>query len=250
MNTPKVVVITGAAQGIGRATALAFARENYRVVLTGLNPPALLRTGNEVSQLGAEVWVQPADLTQLAERDAVFDGALQRFGRIDVLVNNAALLGVPAMALSLDETPQHFDAVMSVNLDAAFFCAQRAGRAMVQQGGGSIVNVSSVGAAAAQLNCAAYCASKAALEAITRSLALEWARHNIRVNAVAPGDVRTEASDQVLAASPDQLQGRFTPLGRQGTPEEIAQVIAFVASERASFMTGSVVLVDGGFLSY
>lgn len=250
MNTSKVVVITGAAQGIGRATALAFAAEGYRVVLAGLDPQGLAQTAEQVRSQGAQALVQPTDLTQPAQREALFAATLEQFGRIDVLVNNAALLGVPAMAISLEETPQHFEAVLAVNLNAAFFCSQLAGRVMVAQGGGSIVNISSVGASAAQMNCAAYCASKAALEALTRSLALEWARYNIRVNAVAPGDVRTEASDQVLAASPDQLQGRFTPLGRQGTPGEIAQTILFVASEKASFMTGSVVLVDGGFLSY
>ena len=229
MNTSKVVVITGAAQGIGRATALAFAAEGYRVVLAGLDPQGLAQTAEQVRSQGAQA------LTQPVQREALFATTLEQWGRIDVLVNNAAMLGVPAMAVSLEETPEHFEAVMGVNLNAAFYCSQLAGRAMVAQGGGSIVNISSVGASAAQMNCAAYCASKAALEALTRSLALEWARHNIRVNAVAPGDVRTEASDQVLAASPDQLQGRFTPLGRQGTPGEIAQTILFVASYKASF---------------
>lgn len=251
-STRKVVLVTGAGTGIGAGTARHFAELGYAVVLAGLGAARLQGVRDEISAAGGEAFAYELDVVDAAARDALFEAIRQRYGRLDVLVNNAGVTGVPAGALSLDETPEHFMWVINVNLTAVFFLSQRAAMMMKDQGGGAIVSVSSVGGSAAQENGAAYCASKAGVDSLTRSLALEWARHGIRVNAVAPGDIQTEQSDNTKASEPNRPRPyqRTTPLGRPGTAREMAEVIAFLASPAASFVTGEVLRADGGFLIY
>jgi NAD(P)-dependent dehydrogenase (short-subunit alcohol dehydrogenase family) len=178
------------------------------------------------------------------------------FGQLDVMVNNAALTGAAFQARAfMEETDEHWRDVLDVNLNGVFMCMQEAARQLIkQQRGGSIINISSVAQYAAQEHAAPYCASKAGLDGLTKVAAIELAAYNIRVNNVAPGDINTQASADVVSAAAERgATGKFfrhTPLNRRGTADEIGHVVAFLASADASFVTGATWLVDGGFLSY
>ncbi len=251
-ETP-VALVTGAGSGIGAATARRFAAAGYEVVLCGLGESGLAETDETIRQAGGKSWWRLVDVTDDAGLDGLFGDIAGRHGRLDVLVNSAAMVAAPVFAPAIDQAKAHFERILAVNLTAGFVCAQRAARMMREQGGGAIVSVSSVGARAAQENAAAYCISKGGIDQMTRSLALEWAPFNIRVNAVAPGAIdvgRHDAGAARRASGASMQYVRRTPWGRHGKPEEIAEVILFLASPAASFVTGEIVRVDGGFLAY
>jgi NAD(P)-dependent dehydrogenase (short-subunit alcohol dehydrogenase family) len=250
INGGRVALVTGGATGIGAATCRRLAADGYAVIVAGLEPEGLARVAAGIGAQGGTAIAYEIDITSVAAREVLFAEIAERFGRLDVLVNNAAIVGVPAKGPALTETLEHFERVMAVNFTAAFVLSQLSARLMQGQGGGAIVSVSSVGGSAAQLDSTAYCASKAAIDAMTRNLALEWAPLGIRVNAIAPGDIQTDGSDRTKAATAPHPYIRTTPLGRPGTAEEMAEVIAFLASPAASFVTGAVVRADGGFLIY
>jgi 3-oxoacyl-[acyl-carrier protein] reductase len=236
----KAAVVTGATRGIGRAIALAFAREGADLVVSGRDRAAGRTVCGEVAALGRRAVWHAADLADAAAARGVVEAALAAFGRVDVLVNNAGLFQRrPALEL----TEADWDRLLDVNLKAAFFCAQAAARAMLARGGGAIVNVASDAAWSGGLNpCAHYAASKAGMVSITRSLAKELAPHGIRVNALAPGLITTDMG----GTAGSTLPGLTIPLGREGTPDEVAAATVFLASDEASYVTGANLNLSGG----
>jgi NAD(P)-dependent dehydrogenase (short-subunit alcohol dehydrogenase family) len=236
----KVTVITGAAQGIGEACARRFAREGAHLVLADIDDARgeLLATA-----LGA-LYVH-CDVGDSAQVNALVQRAVAQHGRIDVLVNNA---GIFKAAPFLDVTEEDFDAVIRVNLKGAFLVAQAVSRVMAKAGSGSVINMSSVNAVMAIPSIASYNMSKGGINQLTRVMALSLADHGIRVNAVAPGTIATELAAKAVLTS-DEAKARIlsrTPMRRLGTPEEIADVVAYLASDAASYLTGEVITADGG----
>ena len=237
----KTAVVTGATRGIGRAIALAFAAEGADVLVHGRDSGVGRDVVAAIEKLGRRAAWHAADLGEAKAASGVVAAALAAFGRLDVLVNNAGLFQRKP-ALELEET--EWDRLLDVNLRAAFFCAQAAARAMREAGrGGAIVNVASDAAWSGGINpCAHYAASKAGMVSVTRSLAKELAPFRIRVNAVAPGLITTDMGGTAGSTLPDLR----IPLGREGTPEEVAGVVAFLASDEASYVTGANVNLSGG----
>jgi NAD(P)-dependent dehydrogenase (short-subunit alcohol dehydrogenase family) len=246
----KVALITGGGSGIGFGIARVLADRGASLVLAqrrfdrAEEAAAALKT---TPVLPVEVDIsQPGSVERMAEK------AVAHFGHIDILVNNASTTGLPAIAGMLDCSPAQIDAIVDVNLKGTFYCSQSVARRMIAAGiAGSIVHIASVGAYAAQESASLYCATKAAQVALTRAMALELATHRIRVNCVAPGDIPTEASALVSrAAGAPERSHRTTPLPRVGTPGDIGNAVAYLASDDAAFITGATLIVDGGFLTY
>ena len=235
----RVVVVTGGAQGIGEACVRRFAAEGARVVMADILPaPAWAR------KLG--IVCIPCDVGSSAAVDALVTQVVKAFGQVDILVNNA---GMFKAAPFLEVTEADFDAVLRVNLKGSFLMAQAVARAMVQTGTrGSIVNMSSVNGVLAIPEIASYNVSKGGVNQLTRAMALALAEHGIRVNAVAPGTIATELAAQAVLTSQAARQKVLsrTPLRRLGKPAEVADVVAWLASDAASYVTGEIVTVDGG----
>ncbi len=237
----RVVIVTGGAQGIGAACARRFAREGAQVVIADLAREA----GEGVARETGGHFIA-CDVGDKAQVDALVAQTVALHGRIDVLVNNA---GIFKAADFLDITEADFDAVLRVNLKGSFLMAQAVARAMVQSGTrGAIVHMSSVNGVMAIPTIASYNVSKGGINQLTRVMALALADHGIRVNAVAPGTIATELAAQAVLTSDDarrKILGR-TPMKRLGEPEEIADVVAWLSSDAASYVTGEIVTVDGG----
>jgi NAD(P)-dependent dehydrogenase (short-subunit alcohol dehydrogenase family) len=254
----KVIIITGGATGIGWGIAQSCAREGAALALA--QRPADIKLAEEkvaaLQAAGQRALAVGCDITR---RDLVKDmiaRTVAEFGRLDVMVNNAALTGASAEVRPfLEETDEHWRKTIDVNLTGAFICTQEAAFQMIKQGGGgSIISISSVAQYAAQENATPYGAAKAGLDGLCKGAAIELAPQGIRVNLVAPGEIYTESSadfaEEVTDSGGSGKYFRHTPLGRHGQVGEIGDVVAFLASDEASFVTGATWRVDGGFLSY
>ena len=249
----KVAIVTGGGTGIGLGIARVLAGRGVRLMLAQRRSAPLERAVTELAD--ADVMTMTVDIRDPDAVERMVDRTIDRFGKIDILVNNASLTSMPAVASLEACDRQQVDDIVDVNLKGTFYCSQAVAKVMIAAArGGSLVHVASVGAYAAQEYASLYCATKAAQVSLARSMALDLAPHRIRVNAVAPGDILTEASADIVgdlaAAGASGRYIRTTPLGRRGTPEEVGHAVAFLVSDEASFITGATLVVDGGFLAY
>jgi NAD(P)-dependent dehydrogenase (short-subunit alcohol dehydrogenase family) len=246
----KVALVTGAASGLGAASARALAREGATVILTDLSEDAGHRVVDQIKAAGGEALFLAQDTSSEADWARVVAAAVSAFGRIDVLVNNAGISGGPfdLMSSSLEDWRK----VQAVNLDGVFLGMRHVGPIMAEHGGGSVINLSSILGKVGMAGAAAYCASKGGVCLLTKAAALEWAPLNIRVNSIHPGFIETPMVANALVQSENGNEMREFlisrhALGRLGAPPEIAEAVVFLASNESSFMTGAEMVVDGGY---
>jgi NAD(P)-dependent dehydrogenase (short-subunit alcohol dehydrogenase family) len=250
----KIAMVTGAAQGIGKAIAMAFSREKANLVLADTNYQKVQETGAEIERMGGKALCFPTDVTAPRQVQEMVDKTVETFGRIDILVNNAGILrAVPF----LHATEEDWDLTLDVNLKGVFLCSQAAAQKMVSRQRGRIINVASNAGKVPRVNNAAYCASKAGVILLTRVIALELAKYGVTANALCPGATETELLVKTQSGGLSQgLEGIIKgsletfragiPMGRLAKPEEQASMVLFLASDAASHITGQTFIVDGG----
>jgi NAD(P)-dependent dehydrogenase (short-subunit alcohol dehydrogenase family) len=240
----KVVLISGASRGIGEATAIGMAKAGADLAIVSRKLPDLEKVGEEIKKLGRKCLPVQAHLGKVEEINFLVKRVLEEFGKIDILVNNAATN--PTMAQAIDVDERAWDSIMNLNLKGLFFLSQAVGRVMRDKGGGKIINVSSVAGITPDL-LPIYSISKAGVNMVTKVMAQQWAQYNIRVNAVAPGLTKTRFSE-ALWKNPDILKIAMfkTPMGRPAEPEEMVGAIIYLASDASSYVTGQIIAVDGG----
>jgi NAD(P)-dependent dehydrogenase (short-subunit alcohol dehydrogenase family) len=252
----KVALITGAAGGLGRATALRFAREGALLALTDVDEVGLSETARAVTGAGPSPLASVVDLCTTTSFTSLVDDVVVQFGRLDILDNNA---GVVVAGHLEDHTVAMWDLVHNVNVRSPFFLAQAAIPAMIRNGGGSIINISSISGILGNSKLPAYCSSKAALIGLTRSLALDWAESGVRVNVIVPGRIDTNLPGTFIASFPESERAQLAEdlrkqprqlMRRPASPDEIANAVLFLASDEASYVTGSVYNVDGGYAAW
>lgn len=245
----KVALITGAAAGIGAATARLFAQNGAQLSLIDMDEEGLEKVAFECTKSGAEVLTVICDVSLLKDIDRALAETMQGFGGLDILVNNAIYRAVkPCLEINEEE----FDQSLFTNIKGYFFLAQKAVPHMEKRGEGRIINMASTFGFVGSPSLSVYCTCKGAVVNMTRALALELAPKNIYVNAVAPGPIMTEGMEVLVKQLPGVYEARIqdTPLGRYGTPEEVAEICLFLAGEKCSYMNGSVLVADGGFLTH
>jgi NAD(P)-dependent dehydrogenase (short-subunit alcohol dehydrogenase family) len=247
----KVAIITGAASGIGRATALRFAREGAAVLLADINDVAGREVALEIQLAGGRAFFECADVSAAADCRRIVERAKAEFGALHILFNNA---GIIRRASVLETSESDWDRVMAVNVKSIFLLSKAAIPLMLESGGGSIVNTASGWGMAAGKRAAAYCASKGAVVLLTKAMALDHGPQKIRVNCVCPGDTDTAMlrSEAQQLGAPEKLflaEAARRPLGRVGKPEEIAEAVLYLASDASAFVTGTALVVDGGGLA-
>ena len=243
--TDKIALVTGGASGIGRATVLRFAEEGAAVVAADRNPGGLEQTKSLAQQISPDIETVTVDVSKWDQVERMVDAAVARFGRLDVLVNAAGVLILTPPLAEVDE--RHWDLMMSTNLKGLFFCCKAAIPAMLQNGGGSIVNIASMAGVQAYSQSLPYAVSKAGIIHLNSVAASQYTSQGIRMNCIAPGFVDTpQARGSTQSTEAIQKAARHHPLGRIGRPEEIANTILFLASDEASYISGSTFIVDGG----
>ncbi|MGI5839137.1 MAG: 3-oxoacyl-[acyl-carrier-protein] reductase [bacterium] len=240
----RAAIVTGGGRGIGKAIALALAEAGADVVLAGRNPAPLATVAAAIKDMGRRAFPVRTDVSNSAEAGRLLDAAVSEFGRVDVLVNNA---GITRDALLLRMKEDDWDTVMGINLKGTFNCIKAAAKPMFKQRSGAIINITSVVGLTGNIGQANYSASKAGVIGLTKSAAKEFGPRGITVNAVAPGFIFTEMTEHLPAEAKESFLGRI-PLGRGGTPEDVARVVVFLASPAAAYISGQTINVDGGMV--
>lgn len=246
----KVAIVTGARRGMGRTHALALAQAGAKVVVSDLAQQECQAVVEEITKAGGQAMAVGCDVSQKEQVDQMIKEVVAQWGKVDILVNNA---GICQFKPFLELTEQEWDKTIEINLKGYFLCAQAAAKEMIKQKSGAIVNVASIAMGQVGVgfaNLAHYSASKGGIVAMTETLAAELAPYNIRVNAVSPGAIETPMIDP-LKSDPKTIEGVLArvPLHRMGKPEEVSNLVLFLASDKASYITGSTVVVDGGWLA-
>lgn len=248
--TGKVAIVTGGSRGLGREMAIALGEAGARVAITARREQWLTPAYNELTDLGIECLALKADVSNPEQVRNMVEQTLKKWGRIDILVNNAGITwGAPPEEMPLEK----WETVLDTNAKGTFLCSQEVGRVMIKEGGGNIINIASTTGQLAVdprvMQAIGYQASKAAIIAVTRQLAVEWAKYNIRVNAIAPYFFATRLTEEVIARSEKELIEHI-PMSRAGREGELKGVIVFLASEASSYITGQVIAVDGGMSAW
>jgi len=244
----KVALVTGGSRGIGKAIALCLAEAGADIILASRKLPDLQAAAQEISQMGRKALAVPTNVRHLTEIDNLIKKSLEEFDHIDILVNNAATNPVFGSVFNIDE--KAWEVTIGLNLKSCFFLSQVVGKIMRDKGGGNIINIASVNGVRPGLGTGVYSISKAGVIMLTQVLAQEWGQHNIRVNTIAPGIVKTRFSEALrsnLAIATEREKS--IALGRVSEPEEIANAALFLASEASSYMTGQTLIIDGGHFS-
>jgi NAD(P)-dependent dehydrogenase (short-subunit alcohol dehydrogenase family) len=245
----KVALVTGGSSGIGRATALAFARKGAKVVVADVQFKGGEETAGMIKEAGGEAIFIRTDVSKAVEVEAMVNKTKQTYGRLDCACNIAGIEGV--MASTVDCTEENWDRTIDTNLKGMWLCMKYEIPQMLKQGGGAIVNMASAAGLIGLQSFPAYCASKGGIIQLTRVAALEYARAGIRVNAVCPGVIRTPMLERTTGGRPE-VEAQFAimePVGRMGTPEEVAEAVVWLCSDAASFVTGHPMVVDGGLVA-
>ena len=245
----KVALVTGASSGIGRAAALAFSREGAKVVTADVDVEGGMETVRTIQDAGGEAVFVRSDVSKAAEVEALISKAVETYGRLDCAYNNAGIEGT--MGPTADCTEENWDRVIGTNLKGMWLCMKYEIPEMLTRGSGAIVNVSSIAGLVGIQGRPAYAASKHGVAGLTKAAALEYAQAGIRINAVCPGIIRTPMLERPLAQRPE-LEATLiaqVPVGRIGTPEEIAEAVVWLCSDAASFVTGHTMMVDGGYVA-
>ncbi len=251
--TGLTALVTGAAAGIGRATALTFATEGANVVVCDVNDVGGKETVALIEKAGGAAIFVSADVSKPEDVSALFAKAIAAYGKIDCAVNNAGIEG--KIAPFIDQSEDNFDAIIAINLKGTYLCLQAEINAMLKSGGGSIVNLSSIAGLIGFPGLSPYVASKHGVIGLTKNAALEYAKSGIRVNAVCPGGIDTRMLDSLAeqatagAQSSAEMMDPLHPMGRIGTPQEVADLIVWLCSPRASFITGTAIPIDGGYVA-
>lgn len=244
----KVAIVTGGASGIGRGTALLLAKEGARVVIADLDASSAQETIGHIKKAKGEACFVPTDVSQTGQIKNTVDVAVNQFGRLDILFNNAGI-NPPGSVTDMDE--EVWDREMAVNLKSVFLCSKYVIPEMKKMGGGVIINTASVAGILANFGAAAYCTSKAGVIMLTKQMAVDYAPFNIRVNCICPGFVQTPMIEEYLKVQPDPPAARqavetMHPIGRMGKPEDIAHAALYLVSDEASWVTGAAFVIDGG----